>query len=32
MAVGYSCLRGDNIVETENTDFIVLCQVSSSLH
>ena len=32
MAIGYSFLRGYNIVKTEDANFIALCQVSSSLH
>ena len=29
MAVSYSFLRSDDIVKTEDIDFITLCQVSS---
>ena len=32
MAVDYSFLRSDDIVKTEDTDFIASCQVNSSLH
>ena len=31
MAIGYSFLYDDDIVKTEDADFITLCQVSSSL-
>ena len=29
MAMGYSFLLGDNIMKTEDTDLIALCEVSS---
>ena len=32
MAIGYSFLRGDDVVKTEDANFIASCQVSSSLH
>ena len=32
MAVGYNFLHSDDIVKTEDADFITSCQVSSSLH
>ena len=32
MAVSYSFLCGDNIVQTEDINFITLCHVSSYLH
>ena len=32
MAVGYSFLCGDDIVKTEDADFIALCQLNSSLY
>ena len=31
MAIGYSSLHGDDIVKTEDAEFITSCQVSSSL-
>ena len=32
MAIGYSFLHDDLIVETEDANLIASCQVSSSLH
>ena len=32
MAAGYSFLCGNDVVRTEDANFIALCQVSSSLH